>query len=443
MNRRMLTTLFSLFVIISGTILVIRFAKGYRPTSNGNVKGTGLLAVNSFPNGASVYINGELRTATDTTLNLEPGDYDVEIKKDGYTSWKKKLHIEKELVTQTNAVLFPIAPSLTPLTFTGAANITPSPDGQQLLFTTSSASATKSNGIYVMNLADSPISLQRGPLQIALASTSIDWNNVTFLWSPDSSQVLLKTATKALLLSTGKLNNLDTSVDVSARQTAILSEWNEVFEKKFRAALRQFPEEIMHIATLSAKNVYISPDQERVLYTATAAAEIAEDLVPPLPAANSQTQARAIEPGGIYVYDRVEDRNFEVAKEQVSILPLPSPTPKTSAAKRVVKIATESAVIASTPEQIFTDQLIRMRNRTSGLFTGSPQWLPDSKHVVIATTTGISISEYDGTNRTPIYAGPFEKQFAYPWPNGSKLLILTNFNQPESGGVNLYALGLK
>ncbi|MEP7166752.1 MAG: PEGA domain-containing protein [Candidatus Woesebacteria bacterium] len=441
MNRRLLTTTFSLVVIVAGTIAVIRFAKGYRPTSTGNVRATGLLAANSFPNGASVYINGDLKTATDTTLNLEPGEYDIEIKKDGYTPWKKKIHIEKELVTQTNAVLFPIAPSLTPLTFTGAANITPSPDGQQLLFTTASAAASKSNGIYVMNLADSPISLQRGPFQIALSSTSVDWSNSTFVWSPDSSQVILKTTGRTYLLVTNKVNNLDTLPDVTARQSTILSEWNDLFEKKFTAALALFPKEIVTIATQSAKNIYVSPDQERLLYTATASAHLSETLLPPVVAANSQTQSRDLIAGNTYVYDRTEDRNFEVIKGKEVVLVSPSPTPKTGIVRRVLPVASQSATLA--PVSTFMDTLLAFRNKTSGLFTGSPQWLPDSKHIIAATPTGISISEYDGTNRTPIYAGPFEKQFVYPWPNGSKLIILTNFNQSDSGGINLYALGLK
>lgn len=98
----------------TGAFIAIKFANGYRPTKNGIIEGTGLLAANSFPSGAQVYINGKLTTATDDTKNLNPGNYTVEIQKDGYITWKKDLIIEKELVTQTNAVLFPSVVSLTP-----------------------------------------------------------------------------------------------------------------------------------------------------------------------------------------------------------------------------------------------------------------------------------------------------------------------------------------
>jgi hypothetical protein len=141
MNRRVLFTFLSAVILIVGTIFAIQYAKGTRPTTSGEIRETGLLVVNSFPTAAQVYINGKLTTATDTTLNLDPGTYDIEISKDGYTTWKKTLEVEKSLVTQTNAVLFPTALNLSPLTYTGAENFSPSPDGQKLIFYTASASA--------------------------------------------------------------------------------------------------------------------------------------------------------------------------------------------------------------------------------------------------------------------------------------------------------------
>ncbi len=437
MNKRILATLFSLVCIIGGTILAIKYAQGYRPTTTGSLKATGLLAANSFPNGASVYINGNLTSATDTTLNLDPGDYDIEIKKDGYTPWKKRVHIEKELVVQTNAVLFPTAPSLTPLTFTGAENLTPSPDGQQILYTTASSSATKNNGIYVMNMTDSPIALQRSPVQIAQNAGGIDLSQAQILWSPESTEVLVSVPNRTWLLSTTRQNDLETVADVTIRKNQILAEWQDLFEKKQVAALKLFPPEVAAIATASARYFYISPDQERVLYSATASTMLQENLISSVPAANTQEQRRDIEVDGIYVYDRHEDRNFLVGSENVVTVPTASPLPRTTTKKAQIPVPTKPTTDA------FMDMLIGMRNKTSGLFVKAPQWLPDSKHLIFATTQGIEIAEYDGTNRARVYAGPFEQGVVYPWPNGSKLMILTNFNEPTSGILNLYAVGIK
>jgi hypothetical protein len=70
------------------------------------------------------------------------------------------------------------------------------------------------------------------------------------------------------------------------------------------------------------------------------------------------------------------------------------------------------------------------------------QWFPDSNHLIVIKDKKIIIMEADGTNSTTIYAGPFIDNYVFPWPNASKIVILTNFNNP---GVppNLYTIGLK
>lgn len=53
----------------------------------------------------------------------------------------------------------------------------------------------------------------------------------------------------------------------------------------------------------------------------------------------------------------------------------------------------------------------------------------------------VEIVEYDGTNRTTIYSGPFENAFAFPFPNGTRLLILTTLGKDLP--PNLYAVSLR
>ena len=101
-----------------------------------------------------------------TSRNLDPASYDIEIKKDGYHTWSKKIDITAELVTPTNAQLFPISPALEPLTYTGAILPTPSADGSRLAFAVASASASTKNGLYVQDLSASAISLNKNARQI-------------------------------------------------------------------------------------------------------------------------------------------------------------------------------------------------------------------------------------------------------------------------------------
>ena len=75
-NTRLGYTLFSLLVIVAGSVLAIRYARGsWRLTKEGMVANTGLLNANSFPTGAQVFINDRLVTATDDTIYIDPGEY--------------------------------------------------------------------------------------------------------------------------------------------------------------------------------------------------------------------------------------------------------------------------------------------------------------------------------------------------------------------------------
>ncbi|HSW89968.1 MAG TPA: PEGA domain-containing protein [Patescibacteria group bacterium] len=432
LHNRTLVTLFSLLVIITGTILAIRWAQGYRPTRQGIVAGTGLLAANSFPNGASVFIDGSLRSASDTTLNLSPGTYAVEIAKDGYWSWNKKITIEKELVVQTNALLIPKNPSLTPVTITGAQYVTPSPDGQQLLFYTASASAAKNNGLFVSEMTDSPLTLSRGPRQITGPLTGWNLEKISILWSPGSDKVLLIGNGKSLLLDTNKFTDAATAVDVSATVPSLLATWQQELTLRNSQELAKFPKEIVDIASSSGSRSYISPDNRMLLYTVSIDTTLPDTVISSPPASSTQTQERKLHAGSTYVYDRQEDRNFLIAR---GALPIPTPTTPVIK-KKGTKVA--PTLIAAT-----ADPVITLRDHYTPLFVGLPQWLSDSRHLILRSENKISIIEYDATNEMPVYTGSYAGNFVYPWPNGSKLVILTNFNAAESAFFNLYAISLR
>jgi len=444
-NKRVLITALSATVIITGTVLAIMYAKGQRPTTTG-VRETGLLNVNSFPTGAQVYINGKLTSATDDTLYLDPGEYDVEIRKDGYITWKKKLKLEKELVTQTNALLFPAAPSLSPLTVTGAQNLSPAPDGQKLVFYTASASAEAKNGLYLMDLTDTQLSLQRGSRQISSDTDRLDLSQANITWSPDSSEIIVSDETTSISLDIAKNNDFDTLSDITFQKSRIFSTWEEEMYLKERQILAKFPDEIIKMATESAANVYFSPDQEKVMYTAIKDTQLPDKITPPLLASNSQPQERSLKKGSVYIYDRKEDKNFRVSQMQIpDEAELPGLKKLLALDVLGEPLSLEASPTAFRQLQATTSAETNRNFRVyhSGLFSGDLQWYPDSKHLIRLTDKTINILQYDGTNEVTVYVGPFESRFVYPWSNGDKLLITTSFNQQSGGEKNLYAIGIK
>jgi hypothetical protein len=467
---RIFWTAFALIIIVIGTAVAIRFAKGYRPSRQNIVSGNGLLVANSSPNGAQIFVNGRFTSATSDTLYLDPGSYDVEIKKDGFFTWSKKLQIEKEVVTQANGLLFPLAPRLTPLTFAGAQNVTPSPDGQRLTYYTASASAATKNGWYLLELTDSPLALQRGPKQIAEASSDFMPENTQVVWSPNSSQLLLISEQRAVLLDPSRLVRLNELPDVKLQLTTIFSQWEEEMYLRDRERLAKFPVEIQAIATASAVNVYFSPDEKQLLYTATSAFTLPENIAAVKPGSSSQKESRTTEVGGIYVYDSEEDRQFLMGKDASyenwltlqNVKPTPEPKVKGKAVAAPVVaepagpkylLSTDlssPAISLQASPSAFTKLQASTTNGTiqnflryhTPLFSHGWQWFPTSRHLVTSDDSSITIVEGDSTNAVKVYSGPFEAGFVYPWPNGSRLIMLTNFNQ-SSAPTNLYALELR
>lgn len=451
-NPRVLYTLFSALIIIAGSVIAIRFAQGYRPSQNGSFQGNGLLAANSFPSGGEIYINGKLVGVTDNnTLYLSPGQYKVEILKDGYTPWQKTIQIQKELVTQTNAQLFRRVTGLTPLTFAGVKNIWPSPDGQKLLFYTASASAQTKNGLYLLDLSSNFLSQTHDPQQIAGETLGVDLSKALFVWSPENNQVVLSTGEKELLLDLSKQNDLSALPDISFRKKQLLSEWESELYLRERQYMSRFPDEVIQIATESAKNVYLSPDKMKIMYTATAAATLPDNLEPALPASDTQPEHRMIQPGMTYVYDRQEDKNFSISLDSVD-KPAPLSTASATLASKVILASDlfhkDAANLAASPSAFVRlqgvaaiDTAEKFRNYYSSLYSTGVQWFPDSKHIFYTNQNKIYITEYDNTNKTVVYDGPFADNFVYPWPDGSRLLILTTFS--ASSPMNLYAIELK
>ncbi|PIS17651.1 hypothetical protein COT54_03520 [Candidatus Collierbacteria bacterium CG09_land_8_20_14_0_10_46_12] len=440
-SARLLIFLTTAVFIFSGTFLMIRYAQGYRPTKTLTIKGTGLLSANSYPTAGEVYINGKLTTATDNTLNLDPGTYDIEIKKDGYHTWSKKLKIEAELVTETNAQLFPASPSLEPLTYTGATMPVPAPDGTKLSFTVASSSAVAKNGLYVQELTSSPIALNKTARQIARTETGYDYTTSNYTWSPNGSEILVSFKTGShILLDATKFNDLATLKDVTVRLPQILSEWELELARQERVQLLKLPEFMASIATQSATNLYFSPDSKRLLYQSITNLDIPTGLVPTLPSSSTQTESRSLQAGSWYVYDLKEDKNFLIAEDKL---------PKTQKITLLPNFAVAiPAELISSPSAFHLlqngttgESIIMFNAQYSSIVVSQIQWFPDSTHLILTTDSGIDLLEYDGTNRVTIYGGPMDKSIVYPWPDGSKIITRISFS--EGTLPNLYTIKLK
>lgn len=419
MTKRRFLFFFPVLVLIPLlTYIVFRFVNGERfDFKKKTLEPTGLLVASSTPDGASVYVDGQLKTATNDTLNLSPASYEVEIKKEGFYSWKKRLEIEKELVTKTDAFLFSSFPSLKSLTYTGAENPALSPDNLKVAYTVVLSDGKQ--GIWLMDLPDRPFGLTREPRQILKDdSNRINWEKSVYSWSPDSKEILTSLTMKSglvqnYLIETDKLSNVRQLVEVSPALKDIKTSWEKEKTVRQEELISKMPKELREILKGSARDALFSPNDKKVLYTATASATIPDNLKPPLPASNSQPESRQIETGKIYVYDSEEDKNFFIVNEkEIPSLEVKSTGAKKKSAEPVIKIISQPLY-----------------------------WFPTSRHLFLVRENKATILEYDNTNWQDVYSGPFENGFAFPFPSGDKILILASLG--ENAPRNLYAASLR
>lgn len=375
--------------------------------------------------------------------------------------------IEEELVTQTSATLFPTSPSLDPLTYTGAINPIPSPDGNKVVFSVASASAAAKNGLYVQDLTASPISLSRSARQIARSTTNFDYTTALYTWSPNGDEILVALDPNQngeydshLILNSNRFNDLASLTDVSATLPQTLREWELELAREQETRLKEIPEYLLNLsADSSISNLYFSPDGKRLLYQATSDLTLPDQILPSLPASSTQSQTRTLTPNAWYVYDLEEDRNFLLAQGS-DLYPEPILTNSNestdSATFQPSKLllldpndTLPPAELASSPsafrrlqDKFSTTESITLFNaQYSPIFVTGVQWFPDSSHLILTSTSSIEIIEYDGTNRVTIYDGPFDHSFVYSWPDASRLVTRIQFSPDTT--PNLYTIKLK
>lgn len=358
-------------MLIVGTIgyFVTLVARGYQfDTGTFAFVANGILVAKSDPDGASIYIDGDLKGATNTNLKLAPKSYEVEIRNNGYITWKKKLTIKKEEVTQITAHLFKNAPSFSPFTFNGAVNPVVSSDFSKIAY-------INDEGLWIMSVSLLPIGFQNEPKKI----TDGILQNPTYKFSPNNRELLLQTKTAAYLINTNEFTNQADLVNIASQKETILEKWKLEKLKQDESELRLLPIELSEIISKKSTNFVFSPDETMVMYTASNAATLKTDLISKLPGSSTQQEERDIKVGKTYIYDIKEDKNFEVLDTGRSLY-----------------------------------------------------WLPTSRHLLLPEEGKIIVMDYDGTNRQTVFSGDYVSPHAYPFVNASKLLILTNFGSSSS-----------
>lgn len=367
--------------------VIIALGRGYRiDFTQKDLKPSGIIVATSEPDGAQVFIDGKFSAATNSNINLDPGWYTISIKKEGFQSWQKKVHVRAEGVVKTNAILFKTNPSLSPMINIDVADPMLSPDGTQMAYI-----ATPSANPRAQSNATFPLSFDKPTLFLFDLTTRAN----PFNRNPRPAEISVQDL---------KLN------------------WQTQAKSLTEIALLKMPKLFSETATASARIIGFSPDETKVLYEATDSATIAREIDPPLIGPESVPDVREITSGKIYVYDAKEDKNYEIMSA-----PVVSPT----AGTKKPFLIKQNLAIEPTPTPVVYPQKENIG------------WFGNSLNLYLIEKNQISIMEYTGENKVIVYSGPFVDSFVFPHPDGKELVILTNLNPVASPNPSLYTVDVR
>lgn len=404
--KKILYSVVIIGIIIALTTAIIAYGRGYRLNPfEKSINSTGILSANSSPDGASIFIDGKLISATNGSISLAPNWYNLRIAKEGYQAWEKKIRIQGEVVIRVDAFLISNNPSLRSLTVSGLISPSLSPSGTRVAYivpveeATTSAVTKPHIGIWTYEFKNSPLGGLIDPKQVFVPLGKIDWYNSYVIWSPDEKQIALitkATGTKSEKIVSAIeifLDNPNTPpIPITSTLESVLADWDNLKTQKQDQLLSALPQVLSDFLKNSTSNIQFAPDNNKILYLATSSASLNSILAPSIIGTNSTPEARNVEKGKFYVYDIKEDKNFFVSDQKS--------------------------------------------------FIGLPRWYSDSKRIVMVENASIGVIDYDGTNKRTVYSGPFQENIVYPWTSSGKLVILTNLNKHKAL-PNLYEVDIR
>ncbi len=396
--------IFFVLVFLAILGLIIAFARGYRlDLTKQSLTPTGIISISAFPKASKVYVNGQLKGVTDINLTLPPDSYNIEVKKDGYTNWNKTVKLKGEIVLTEDVLLYPLNPSLSPLTNLGVVKAIPLPQSSQVILFSDNGDDIK-DGVYLFDSTNSPLSFFP-PLKLIVLKTTltvamgtIDFKDTLVDSSPDNKEAIFTFKTAQGLSSSYlfSLDGINTSLfDIAASRDTLLEAWANQKTQADNKILEAYPEEFAKVATDSFHIIQFSPDETKVLYQPIRSLSLVQAITPPLIATNQTEETRNLLTNNIYVYDKKEDKNYQVPISNFKV-------------------------------------------QNSNLIT----WYTDSKHLLINEGKTITAMDYDGTNKQTIYSGPFDSSFFKVSTDG-RIMVLTNLNPAANQLPDLYAVGIR
>ncbi|NQT49639.1 PEGA domain-containing protein [Candidatus Kuenenbacteria bacterium] len=192
-TRRVIATIFILTFAVCAPILIF-YTAGYRYNiKKTKIQKSGALVVDTAPNGAQLYLNNKkLNKKTPVRLNnLLPDEYFIELKKENYYDWSKKLSVRSQETTfAEDIILFQKSePEL--ISEKNIAWLNFSPDNKFAIYTVTDFSQ---DYLYLLNLSNKKSYL--------LFNNNSNLTDPSVIWAKNNSFILFNTKEHSTILPT-------------------------------------------------------------------------------------------------------------------------------------------------------------------------------------------------------------------------------------------------
>jgi len=378
-----LETLTTIFIIFGATTVLYLYTQGYRLNKKNDntveIAKMGMISAKSIPDGATVYLDEKIRTATNDTISgVKPGKHALKIVKKGFVEWNKEIEVYEELVTDITAVLVSQSPRLEPLTNTGAKNTTLSNGAEKIAFVTNDDDKP---GIWIIQIGGSSFNIFQPDAKAALKDTKfVKYSQAQeIIWSPDDKNILVKGTNDVYYYADLEKGVAETT---SSPQLSTVEWQNKLATKRTTFVDKIDIPDNMRATALSPKSVW-APDQKKFLYTTQNGTQLeykVYNLEKPIP-----------------VGEKVETTVFTTQADD--------PQPK----------------LVWYPDSF---HLIMVEGDV----------LKENKGT-------ISLIRIDGSNKTEIYNNTLHSDQVFTVPSGDRLIILTSFK--SQGQTDLYSVSIR
>ena len=172
------------------------------------------------------------------------------------------------MVINVDPVLFPVNPSLSPLTNLGIIKAISTEDGDKIVVIASGSAYLFDSGKRTLPFFP-PLNKI---VDLSLIPNIVDYKNIKITFSPDQKQAIFQTEENSYLLSLEEDNLYP--LDVTMSKDALFEAWQNEKNNNNTKILETFPKDFDKIASSSFEIISFSPNETKVLYKANANVEL-------------------------------------------------------------------------------------------------------------------------------------------------------------------------